>query len=109
MKLSRRSIAVLIPLLGLAMSFSALFTGCSDSQCSAGTVRMNIAVPNAVGAVDITFEMDQQVVHRERLPVAAGASTVSADIVLPNGYPANKKVVVTAMGKRVDAGVEVTV
>ena len=104
MKLSQRSTPVLLPLLGLALTFSALLSACSDSKCSDGSVRMNITLPPSVtaDAVELTFEVAGQLVHSQRLPVAAGASTVSADIRLPNGYPAEKSVIVTAVAKSAD-------
>jgi len=111
MKLSRLSMAVLIPLLGLAATLSSLLTACSDSTCTNGIVRMNISIPRGLGAgaVDVAFQIDGQVVHNQRLPVARDALSVAADIGLPKGYPAKTKVVVTVVAKRLEAGVEVPV
>ncbi len=111
MPLPRPSIPLLLPLLALLVTLAALPVACSDSECTNGTVRMDIAVPStaAAAAVDVAFEVAGQVVHSQRLPITDGASSVSADIVLPGGYPAGQNVVVTAVAKRLEAGKEVPV
>lgn len=111
MPLSRPSIPLLLPLLALVVAMAALPVACSDSECTNGTVRMDIAVPasSAAAAVDVAFEIAGQVVHSQRLPITDGASSVSADIVLPGGYPAGQNVMVTAVAKRLEGGQEVPV
>ncbi|MDX2022706.1 MAG: hypothetical protein SF187_20900 [Deltaproteobacteria bacterium] len=103
MNLMRR----LLPVVFVALAL--LPAGCSDEECTSGTVRVAATIPAEVAAgvtaVDVSFEIAGQLVHMQRLPVSPGAAQVEADITLPGGYPAGKRVVVTAVAKRGDVAV----
>jgi hypothetical protein len=103
MNLMRR----LLPVVFVALA--ALPAGCADEDCTSGTVRVSATVPaevvEGVTAVDVSFEIAGQSVYMQRLPVTPGTTQVEADITLPMGYPAGKRVVITAVAKRGEVAV----
>lgn len=85
-------------------------TACSDVDCTNGTVRIVATVPaealTGVFAVDVAFESAGTTIHTQRLLLAAGTAKAQADIVIPGGYPAGKKITVTGVAKRMTAAGE---
>ena len=106
-----RSVSVFLPLAFAAAAVWPL--ACADTDCTTGTVRFDATLPESVAgqamAVDVVFEQGGQVIRMQRLPLAPGALRVSADINFPEGYPAGDNVSVSAVAKRLDAGLETPV
>lgn len=96
----------------LTAALLILPVACSEVDCTSNTVRIVATVPAEVAAgvvaIDLQFEVDGASIHTQRLDVVAGSTTAKADIVIPGGYPTEKRVVVTAVAKRASGEVVAT-